>query len=305
VAAEHPLLVITDLVTRDTESESFRVALDVLRATHTVRTVCPQSGEELGAALARRGRRRPVVVGDEETLHAVVEALYRRDELAGSLLGWIPVGCRGGLARSLGISPEPAQAARTVVRGEERWLDLLVDDAGGIAVDSVRVAVSSPSPSPARLLSPRDAAAAGISLLLAGVRRAAQQLQVEADGTILTHLGRRMLRLGIGTVPRPAGGSAEAPPDPGTGLAEVVLSEANGPLSRLGYPGLHRPGSGGREALHVVRARAVTVSGREFAYAADGVTCGPVAVRTWQVEHSAWRLTVPAGTPTPAATSFP
>ncbi|NEC47052.1 diacylglycerol kinase, partial [Actinospica acidiphila] len=58
------LLVVIDPVARRADGESVRIARDVLRAGAAGAKVClPDGPEEFARALARRGSRRPVVVG--------------------------------------------------------------------------------------------------------------------------------------------------------------------------------------------------------------------------------------------------
>lgn len=295
MSGEHPLLVFTD-PGQDGDGEPVRVALDVLRAATQVKVVSPAGPAALSQALEKRGKRRPVVVGGDELLHTVVQALHQRRELAGSLIGWVPLRARYDLAGMLGLPADPAGAARIVLSGVERWLDLLVDDAGTVAVNSVRVgapAVPSDQPPgspPLAWFAARISARLG--LLPGGPHRGGWRLRVEADGTVLTDLDRRVAVVGLGNGSDVAGGALAADISPDDGLAEVVVAEAprrpwpGQPAARLGE---HAP----REGVRTARAKAVTVSGQDFPYAADDVQCGPVRLRTWTVEHSAWRLTVP------------
>jgi diacylglycerol kinase (ATP) len=295
VSVEHSLLVITEPAMHTADGESVRVALDVLRASSQLKVVTPRGPQELHQVLDKRGRRRPVVVGGDEAMHGVVQTLYQRRELAGSLLGWVPISTRHDLARTLGIPPDPAGAARVVLTGAERWLDLLVDDAGGIAVNAVRVGAPPAVPNGTDAEpSPLDRLRSGLSSLVAGGRRSGWRLRVEADGTVLTDLDRRVLLVGLGNGSDVGGGALSAEVSPDDGLAEVVVSEASGPLAWLGQANRHRGEHVRQDGVRIVRARAVTVSGQDFPYDADGVTCGPVRLRTWTVQHSAWRLTVPA-----------
>ncbi|MGW2292270.1 diacylglycerol kinase [Streptomyces phaeochromogenes] len=136
------LLVVIDPVARHGDGEAVRIAKDVLSAGATTKVCLPDGPEEFDRALARRGSRRPVVIGDDRALLRAVSVLYRRRELAGCALSLVPVGVSGGalsLARALGVPIGAVAAARTVLDGAERRLDLLVDDSDGVVLGALRI----------------------------------------------------------------------------------------------------------------------------------------------------------------------
>lgn len=137
----HPLLLVIDPAARREDGESVRIARDVLSAGAPVKVCLPQSGEELARALARPGTRRPVVVGDDRALLRAVELLYRERRLAECPLSVVPVGSAESVtvAGALGVPTDPVRAARTVLNGAERRLDLLVDDEGGVVLGPLRI----------------------------------------------------------------------------------------------------------------------------------------------------------------------
>ncbi|WKX71246.1 diacylglycerol kinase family protein [Streptomyces sp. XD-27] len=138
---ERPLLVIIDPAARQTDGESVRIAKDVLCAGAQAKICLPDGPEEVARALARRGSRRPVVVGDDRALLHVVRLLHRQRELADTPLSMVPVGTAAsvGLARSLGVPTGAVAAARTVLDGRERRLDLLADDSDGVVLGGLRI----------------------------------------------------------------------------------------------------------------------------------------------------------------------
>ncbi|MDQ0951418.1 hypothetical protein QFZ24_005341 [Streptomyces phaeochromogenes] len=136
------LLVVIDPVARHGDGEAVRIAKDVLSAGATTKVCLPDGPEEFDRALARRGSRRPVVIGDDRALLRAVSVLYRRRELAGCALSLVPVGVGGGalsLARALGVPIGAVAAARAVLDGTERRLDLLVDDSDGVVLGALRI----------------------------------------------------------------------------------------------------------------------------------------------------------------------
>ncbi|MEU4872663.1 diacylglycerol kinase [Streptomyces sp. NPDC021608] len=144
------LLVIIDPAARRTDGESVRIAKDVLSAGAAGTKVClPDGPEEFARALARRGSRRPVVIGDDRALTRAVALLHRQRALTACVLSVVPVGGSLGVAHALGVPTGAVAAARAVLDGAERRLDLLVDDSDGIVLGALRI--------PPLPLVPRDA----------------------------------------------------------------------------------------------------------------------------------------------------
>ncbi|MFF8942524.1 diacylglycerol kinase [Streptomyces sp. NPDC014864] len=280
MATSDPLLVVIDPVARRTDGESVRIAKDVLSAGAAAKVCLPEGPEEFARALARRGSRRPVVVGDDRALLRAVALLHRQRELGACALSVVPVGGLLSLTRSLGVPAGAVAAARAVLDGAERRLDLLVDDSDGVVLAALRI------PPLALREGPAGATAAGSaepahpwlrtcqSLVRTLVTRpprtttltgpSPSRLRVEVDGRTVMDLDHPVEAVSV---------------SPGaSGLAEVEI----------------RPLSVGAEASPVrAEGRTVTVSGADFRYRADTVLSGPVRTRTWTVREEAWRLTLP------------
>ncbi|MFH9420479.1 hypothetical protein [Streptomyces sp. NPDC017529] len=294
--------MVIDPVARSTDGESVRIAKDVLCAGAAAKICLPDGPEEYARALARRGHRRPVVIGDDRALLRAVALLHKERDLAQVALAVVPVGAPGAVAlsRALGVPTDAVAAARAVLDGTEHSLDLLTDDSDGIVLGGLdipcgrrlprqreggdeaayeavpgagpgadiraghRAAWWAPLVRKARTALSRLAAAAGAHGGRCS-RTAGHRLRVEADGVVLADLDRPVRWVSV----TPGDG------DDGTGLAEVVVhwQEAEPPVR--------------------ARARAVTVSGTDFRYRADVVVGGPVRTRTWTVHPDAWRLTLP------------
>ncbi|MDF3300752.1 diacylglycerol kinase family protein [Streptomyces tropicalis] len=280
MATSDQLLVVIDPVARRTDGESVRIAKDVLGAGAHTKVCLPEGPEEFARALARRGARRPVVVGDDRALLRAVSVLHRQRELAECALSVVPVGGVLSLARALGLPTGAVAAARAVLDGAERRLDLLVDDSDGVVLGALRIPPLSPGEVPAgatALSAEADrpflrTCQSLVRTLVARPPRTAEpavtgpaRLRVEVDGATVVDLDQPVEAVSV----RPG-----AP-----GLAEVVL----------------QPVSTGVEAAALrVEGRSVTVSGADFRYRADAVVSGPVRTRTWTVREAAWRLTLPA-----------
>lgn len=292
MATSDQLLVVIDPVARHSDGESVRIAKDVLSAGAATKICLPEGPEEFARALARRGSRRPVVVGDDRALLRAVTLLHRRRELGTTGLSLVPVGAALSLARSLGVPTGAVAAARAVLDGVERRLDLLVDDSDGLVLGDLRIPslpAAAPAPASAPVPSGRRDSPAGaepspapgpwlrmrrslVRTLAARPPRLSapsgpgpSRLRVEVDGVTLVDLDQ------------PVEGVCVAPGNPGVAEVEV------------------RPVSVGAEATALrASGRKVTVSGADFRYRADAVVAGPVRTRTWVVREAAWRLTLPA-----------
>ncbi|ANH92614.1 MULTISPECIES: diacylglycerol kinase family protein [unclassified Streptomyces] len=276
-----PLLVIIDPAARRTDGESVRIAKDVLSAGAATKVCLPEGPEEFARALARRGSRRPVVVGDDRALLRAVTLLHRRRELAGCVLSVVPVGGALALARSLGVPTGPVASARAVLDGSVRRLDLLVDDSDGVVLGALRIPPLVPPPADPAVLGAgahRDWLRTCQSLVRTLVARPPRttaeaqagtgpaRLRVEVDGVTLVDLDQPVEAVSV---------------VPGVrGVAEVEVRPLSGPGAEL--------------SPLLAEGRAVTVSGAHYRYRADTVVSGPVRTRTWTVREGAWGLVVPA-----------
>ncbi|WP_030245730.1 MULTISPECIES: diacylglycerol kinase family protein [unclassified Streptomyces] len=279
-ATSEQLLVVIDPVARRSDGESVRIAKDVLGGGAAMKLCLPEGPEEFARALSRRGSRRPVVVGDDRALLRAVSLLHRHRELAGCALSLVPVGGGLSLARSLGVPTGTVAAARAVLDGVERRMDLMVDDSDGVVLGALRIppvpaAPEVPDPEAGVPSRPwlRTCQSLVRTLVPAGrpPRVAAapepgpSRLRVEVDGETLVDLDQPVEAVSVS----PAA----------AGIASVEV----------------RPVSVGAEASPLLaQGRTVTVSGAHFRYRADTVVSGPVRTRTWVVREGAWGLTVPA-----------
>ncbi|GGQ37932.1 diacylglycerol kinase [Streptomyces griseomycini] len=270
------LLVVIDPVARRRDGESVRIAKDVLSAGAPTKLCLPDGPEEFARALARRGSRRPVVIGDDRALVRAVGLLHRRRELAACALSLVPVGGALNLARSLGVPMGAVAAARAVLDGAERWMDLMVDDSDGVVLGAVRIPPLGAAPvreaavghpwlrtcrSLVRTLVPPRPSGTAVAPGSGPAR-----LRVEVDGETLVDLHQPVRAVSV------------APGARGTARVEV------------------RPASVGAEASPLAaEGRAVTVSGAHFRYRADAVVSGPVRTRTWTVQEAALGLVLPTG----------
>ncbi|MFC8067485.1 diacylglycerol kinase family protein [Streptomyces sp. NPDC057293] len=286
------LLVVVDPVARRADGESVRIAKDVLSAGAAGTKVClPDDPEEFARALGRRGSRRPVVVGDDGALLRAVGLLHRRRELAGCALSVVPVGSALGLARSLGLPTGAVAAARAVLDGAERRLDLLVDDSDGVVLGAVGIPPVASGGPRERLEDAGEDAVRGESGVGRPWLRTCQSL-------VRTLASSRPARAAV------ASGAGGAPARLRVEVDGATLVDFDQPVEAVSLiPGAGgmavvevRPVPVGAESVTVPltgSGRTVTVSGAHFRYRADAVVSGPVRTRTWTVREGAWGLTLP------------
>ncbi|MBT2385426.1 hypothetical protein J7E86_17965 [Streptomyces sp. ISL-11] len=324
--------MVIDPVARRVDGESVRIARDVLCAGAVAKICLPDGPEDVERALARRGRRRPVVIGDDRALLQAVRVLHRRRELPEVPVSLVPVGTLPAvsLARTLGVPLGSVAAARAVLDGAERRMDALLDDSGGMVLGGLWIP--------------------GANGLNRSVDARETRVRNEPNGADITPEGGETSALRLDDVPAPASAPegagvpavAERPDTPavtGTGgqqpwwspaarTARSALTLLTGPAARLQLPSctrlrveadgvlladLDQPvarvavstvvGGLAEVVIHThaagrpvrTRARRVTVSGPGFGYRADNVLTGPVRTRTWTAHEEAWRLVLPRG----------
>jgi hypothetical protein len=279
VSVSDQLLVLVDPVARRHDGESVRIAKDVLSAGAGLKVCLPNNPEEFARSLARRGNRRPVVIGDDHALLRTVTLLHRERVLDTTVLSLVPVGHEVSLAKSLGVPTEAVGAARAVLEGAGRPLDLLVDESDGVVLGGLRIPCgdgAAPAPAHAsgrlRALLARvrgGGAGGGTGSVRARARAAGQgrgrgRVRVEVDGRTVVDLGEVVETVGV---------------TPGEGgLCEVEVRWADA-------------GVGAR--VRRARGRVVSVSGADFRYYVDAVASGPVRRRTWSCRPGGWSLTLP------------
>jgi diacylglycerol kinase (ATP) len=268
----------------------------VLRTSAMVEVCVTSRPGELDDVLNRLDRRQLVVAGGDGSFHGVVAALNRRSELKQTVLGLIPVGTGNDFARAVGIPLDPEAAARAVLTGKVGPIDLVVDDAGDVVVNNVRVGMGADASRQAikwKKLLGRPGYAIGA--LKAALRPHVLRVLMRVDEEIVADVDRPLLDMSIGNGATVGGGLPVNPAaDPQSGQMDVMLSFAVGPVARVGY-GIDLLRSRHlmrRDVLHR-RGNTVSISGTAFYSSSDGEVSGPVSDRTWRVEKSAFRMRLP------------
>jgi len=292
----NPRLVITNAAAGSTDVPSIEAALAVLRDDGPVRLEETADGADLDRVLGgRRDDETVVAIGGDGSLHALVSALYVRGELGRVPIGLIPLGTGNDLARTVGLSVEPDEAARQLVDAVRTEIDLIVDDEGKVTVNAVHVGLGAHAGRQAswwkRRLGPIGYAVGAIQ---AGLTAPGLHLRIYVDQERLPHShGVMMVAMGNGAY---VGAGAHLSPgaDPGDGWADVMVSYADSPVARLGYAlGLRRGEHALREDVKTSRARELAVQGDEFWVNSDGEVSGPYRAKSWTVVPGAVAMMLP------------
>ena len=300
------LLVITNAGAGTSDEERLDIALAVLREEASVEVARTSNPGELDGVLHLAGGRTIVVSGGDGSMHAVVTALYKRNELSDATLALLPMGTGNDFARGNGIPLEIEDAARLVLTGEPRKVDLLVDETGSIVVNNVHVGVGAQaSRKGARWKSRLGALGIGrvnlgrlgypIGAVLSAFHPPSWRLRVEIDGKVVNDVDQPVLMVAIGNGGNVGGGTELNPDaDPEDGLLDVMISRAVAPMARLGYVARLRKGEHDeRDDVVMLRGRSVKVSGDAFWLSADGEVSGPERSRSWRLEPAAYTMILP------------
>jgi YegS/Rv2252/BmrU family lipid kinase len=301
-----PLLVITNEEAGTADDEALESALGILRKRCSVEVQSTSKPGELDGVLQRAGSRRIVVAGGDGSLHAVISALHRRHDLAGTVVGLLPMGTGNDFARTLEIPLDLDEAARVIISGEVRPMDLIVDELGEIVVNNVHVgAGAQASRRGGRWKERLGSVGVGrvnlgklgypIGAVLSAFHPPSVHMHVEVDGKVVTDLDQPVLMVAIGNGANVGGGTELTPEaDPEDGKVDVMISHAIGAVAKIGYAvQLRRGEHHRRHDVQYLRATQVTVSGDSFWISADGEISGPERHRSWHVEPGAYSFILP------------
>lgn len=301
-----PLLVILNSDAGPAAEEALEPGLAVLGSRASVELARTSNPGELDGVLHRAGSRRIVVAGGDGSLHAVVAALHRRNELKSAVVGLLPMGTGNDFARAMGIPLDIEDAAHIVLEGRPRPVDLLVDERGSVVVNSVHVgAGAQASRRGARWKHRLHAIGIGkvnlgrLGYPLGAVEAAflppSLHLRVEVDGVVVNDVDRPVLMVAVGNGTS-VGGGAELTPDADAedGRLDIMISRAISPLAKIAYAvQVARASHQERDDVLAVRGRTVSISGEEFYCAADGEITGPERQLTWRIEPAAYSMILP------------
>jgi YegS/Rv2252/BmrU family lipid kinase len=233
------------------------------------------------------------VLGGDGSLHLAVQALYDLDDLAGTVIGLVPMGTGNDFARTMQVPLDPTEAAQLVLDGSPHRLDLLVDENGGVVVNAAHVGVGAEAGKEAKDLKPKLgklAYAAGAAK--AGAAAEGWQIQVIVDGETINEASSSVLMVGVANGATVGGGTPLAPDaSPDDGLADVIVSRAVGPIARVTYAAQMAMGRHlERDDVAVVRGREIQITGEPAPVNTDGELEDDVDQRTWRVLPAVWQM---------------
>ena len=299
-------LVITNEGAGTVDQESLDRALAVLSDHASVEVTSTSDPGELDGVLHRAGSRRIVVAGGDGSLHAVVSVLHRRNDLADAVIGLIPLGTGNDFARGTGIPLDPEEAARLLLTGEPRRVDLIVDEVGEVVVNSVHIGASAQASRRGHRWKQRlGAVGVGkvnlgklgypIGAALAAFQPPQLRLRVVVDGNVVVDVDEPVLMVAVGNSTSVGGGTELTPrADTEDGRFDVMISRSTGVAAKFGYVfQLARARHHHRDDVLYLRAREISVSGELFFSSADGEISGPERRRTWRIVPAAYSMLLP------------
>jgi len=288
--------VVTNAAAGSNENEPLEAALRILRGSADVRVAATSRPEELDDLFAGLRGGTVVAAGGDGTLHAVVNALGRADLLGAVRLGLVPLGTGNDFARGAEIPLDPEDAAKAVVAGRTRPIDLIVEDTGTLVVNNVHLGVGAQASREAERWKGRlGRIGYVVGAFVAGLRPDFIRVRVTVDGETLLP-GHRVAQVAIANGSNVGGGTELVPAaDPADGELTIVVSRTVGPWNRLVYAARLRGGSHTlmREVSRV-SGRTVEVEGEGFWVTADGELSGPHTRRSWTLRSQAVELFVPS-----------
>lgn len=293
------IVLVANAAAGATEHEQVAAARAVLSAVATVETVSCESPDDLDAAITDLGDRVLVIAGGDGSLHLAVQRLDALvpDRLAGTAIGLIPLGTGNDFARGVGLPLDPEEAARAVVDGAPRQLDLLRTDAGHLVVNASHAGLGAVAAERASELKPTFGPVSyPLGALLTGAREKGRELVVTLDGEVYSDA--QTLMVGVANGPSIGGGTLLAPgAEPDDGLLDVVVVTAVGPVARLAFGAALKAGTHlERDDVRHARGREVRITGEPVAHDLDGEHVEPLPSLTYTVEPAAWRLLLPPAT---------
>ena len=290
------ILLLTNVQAGSADDAKLGAAVALLRASATVEVCVTSRQGQLDDVLNSLGHRQLVVAGGDGSFHGVVAALNRRSELRQTVLGLIPVGTGNDFARALGIPLDPEAAAHAVLAGKVGPIDLVVDDAGDVVVNNVRVGMGADASRQAIKWKKRlGRLGYAIGAAKAALRPHVLRVLILVDDELVADVDRAVLDISIGNGATVGGGLPVNPAaHPQSGQMDVMVSFAAGSIARIGYgiDLLRSQHLTRRDVLHR-RGNTVSISGTAFYPSCDGEVSGPVSNRTWRVEKSAFQMTLP------------
>ena len=301
-----PLLIITNDGAGSSDEETLGRALAILREGTSVEVASTGDPGELDGVLHRAGSRRIVIAGGDGSVHTIISALHKRNDLGRHVLGLLPMGTGNDFARGVGLPLDIEEAARVLLTGSPTPMDLIVDEVGQVVVNNVHVgAGAQASRRASRWKSRLGQIGVGkfnlgrlgypIGTAITAWNPPLVRLRVEVDGEVVSDLDEPILMVAVGNGSSVGGGARINPEaDPEDGMLDVMISRSTGPIERLVYAAhvAMRRHQERDDVIHL-KAKQISVSGEEFYCSSDGEIYGPERQRSWRIEPAAYSMVLP------------
>lgn len=276
-------------------SGALEAALGALSDAARVEVVEPLTSDEIAAAVDGVGDRTVVVAGGDGTVHKVANSLAEHGILGDAPVGLVPLGTGNDFARLLGIPLHPAEAARAIIAGAPRRLDVLRTDRGELVVNAAHIGLGAEASAHAQdLKATLGAAAYPLGAAIAGASGPSWACEVTLDATTLA--SGEVAIVGIGNGRSVGGGSPLIPsavPDDGLLDAVVVAERGLADRARMGMAlrgGTHVELDG----VHTGRGRVLVYEGEPAPVNLDGELVGERDRCSFEVLRGAWEVVAPA-----------
>ncbi|VXB50141.1 diacylglycerol kinase family protein [Aeromicrobium sp. 9AM] len=264
-----------------------------------VEVVTTSSPEDLAEALDRhRDVDGVVVLGGDGSLHAVIGALRTAGRLAHVVIGLVPLGTGNDFAATLELPADPVEAAKVIVAGRTRQIDLIIDGQDEIVINAAHIGIGAEAAKAARpwkkALGPVGYVIGAVLTGARGLTQPGAHLTITVDGTDLTRK-EPVIQVAVGNGSFVGGGTPLLPQaDPSDGELDVAVSYTESPRRRIAYAWHVRRGDHHRrDDVVYLRGAEVSVHGDELACTSDGELSGPRSEHSWRIEPAALTMYVP------------
>jgi YegS/Rv2252/BmrU family lipid kinase len=264
-----------------------------------IEVVTTSSPEDLAEALDQhRDVDGVVVLGGDGSLHAVVGALRTAGRLADVVIGLVPLGTGNDFAATLELPEDPVEAAKVIVAGRTRQIDLIIDGQDEIVINAAHIGIGAEAAKAARpwkkALGPVGYVIGAVLTGARGLTQPGAHLTITVDGTDLTRT-EPVIQVAVGNGSFVGGGTPLLPQaDPSDGELDVAVSYTESPRRRIAYAWHVRRGDHHRrDDVVYLRGAEVSVRGDELACTSDGELTGPRSEHSWRIEPAALTMYVP------------
>jgi diacylglycerol kinase (ATP) len=293
------LLAIANADAGSSDDAAVDQVVEALKDEVDLELVRTSSPDDLAEALSARPDLDGVVVlGGDGSLHAVVQAIRDAGRLDGLTVGLVPLGTGNDFASTLGLPPDPADAARVVVSGRTKAIDLVVDGHDDVVVNAAHIGIGAEAAAAARpwkkALGPVGYAVGAALTGLKGLTTPGARLRVTVDGKTLPRK-EPVIQVAVGNG-RYVGGGAPLLPraDPSDGLIDVSVSYTESPRRRIAYAFSVRRGEHHRrDDVVYLRGSSVEVQGDALRCTSDGELTEPSTRHSWRIEPGVLTMYVP------------